>query len=425
MIDGFRARHRHAKLHPGDKDIASKIVVGDHSKDVSHHPHSIAAAATAEKDQPQTGTTHTVPEPTKSKRSFKEWLRGITKKQWMIIGVVAAVLIGGGITTFLLVHKNAPEPKHVATVQAKPVVPPKPTTVPSTLTGLPVDPSVNQRTLTGVMIENSTFARPQSGLDQAGVVFEAVAEGGITRFLTLFQDTQPTYLGPVRSVRPYYIQWAMGFDAAIAHVGGSPEALNDMKALNVKDLDQFYNGGSYHRISSRDAPHNVYTSIGELNSLEIAKGYGPASFTGFERKAEQPSKIPTAKSIDFTISYSDYNVHYDYDATTNSYKRSEGGAPHMEIDQNGAQTQISPKVVIALVMNQGIEADDLHTSYATIGSGHMYLFQDGLEGEGTWQKTSNSAQFTFTDGNGKAMKFNPGQTWLTVVGSTSDVAYKP
>jgi len=115
----------------------------------------------------------------------------------------------------------------------------KPTTEASKLTGVQVDPAVNQRPTTAVMIENSTAARPQSGLDQAGVVFEAIAEGGITRFEAIYQDSQPAYLGPVRSVRPYYIQWALGFDAAIAHVGGSPEALSDIKTWNAKDLDQF------------------------------------------------------------------------------------------------------------------------------------------------------------------------------------------
>src|SRR5262249_15833287 len=135
----------------------------------------------------------------------------------------------------------------------------------STLSGLPVDPAVNQRPVTGVMIENSVQARPQSGLNQAGVVFEAIAEGGITRFLALYQDTTPDNVGPIRSARPYYEQWALGFDAGYAHVGGSPEALNDIKAWGVRDLDQFYNSGSYHRISSREAPHNVYTGITTLN----------------------------------------------------------------------------------------------------------------------------------------------------------------
>jgi hypothetical protein len=274
------------------------------------------------------------------------------------------------------------------------------------------------------MIENSEDARPQSALDQAGVVFEAVAEGGITRFEALFQDTQPGYIGPVRSVRPYYIQWGMGFDAAIAHVGGSPEALQDMKDWKAKDLDQFAYGSYYQRINSRDAPHNVYTSMSQLNEIESKAGYGAASFKSLVRKKDAPSKTPNATSIDVKISSADFNSHYDYDAATNSYKRSQAGGPHMVVDQNGTQTQITPKVVVVLSMSQGLEADDHHTSYGTIGTGHAYVFQDGIVTEGTWKKSSSAENFTFTDSTGKAIALNPGQTWIAAVGDTSFVTYK-
>ena len=91
----------------------------------------------------------------------------------------------------------------------------------------------------------------QSGLAQAGVIFEAVAEGGITRYMALYQDTSPGYIGPIRnSARPYFIQWALGFDAAYAHVGGSPEAISDIQTWNVKDIDQFYNGSYYQRVTT-------------------------------------------------------------------------------------------------------------------------------------------------------------------------------
>lgn len=360
--------------------------------------------------------------PKKQRRSLKEWLKSRTKKQWIIISAVAAVvLFGGSATAYALLHHKTPIKTVVVKKQTAVA---KPTTEASKLTGLQVDPVVNQRPTTAVMIENSTFARPQSGLDQAGVVFEAVAEGGITRFAAIFQDTQPAYLGPVRSVRPYYVQWALGFDAAIAHVGGSPEALSDIKTWNAKDLDQFANGSYYQRIGSRDAPHNVYTSMSQLNDLESKKSFGAATYTGFTRKKDQPLKTPMPGSIDFKISSSDYNVHYDYDSTTNSYKRSEGGAPHMAVDQSGTQTQITPKVVIALTMQQGLEPDDKHTSYGTLGSGHAYIFQDGYVVEGTWHKNTNTDNFTFTDNNGKIVDLNAGQTWISVVGNTNDVSYK-
>ena len=358
------------------------------------------------------------------KKSFKEKLKDLSKKQRVLIALAAVLVLGGGGLGAYFALQSPAKPTTHPKSKAKAVAP-QPTTVPSTLTGLPVDPAVNERPVTAVMIENSTDARPQSGLEQGGVVFDAIAEGGINRFMALYQDTLPTYIGPVRSVRPYYLQWALGFDASVAHVGGSPEALADVKAWGVKDLDQFANSTYYQRIGTRFAPHNVYSNIPQLIGLEGKKGYGPSKYTGFMRKPEQPSKAPTARSIDLNISGASYNSHYEYNQTENNYKRFQAGAPHMVVDQSGNQVQLSPKVVIALVMQQGIEPDDKHTAYTTLGSGHMFVFQDGTVTEGTWHKDNNPAQFTFTDAAGQPIKLNPGQTWLTVVGQSSLVAYKP
>lgn len=352
----------------------------------------------------------------------------LSKKQWIVTAVISAVIIGGGAAAYFIWLKPKPTPAVQKTITKKPAVVTKPEVkqIYSTLTGLPIsDTSANDKPVTAVMIENSLDARPQSGLDQAGVVFEAIAEGGITRFLTLFQDSAPSYIGPVRSVRPYYLQWLSAFDASIAHVGGSGEALQDIKDWGIKDLEQFYNSSYYHRITSRYAPHNVYTSIDELNKLEAAKGYGKSNYTGFLRKTSgSPSKTPSATSIDFAVSGYYYNVHYDYDAAANSYKRAEGGQPHMSVDANGNKTQIAPKVVIAIVLRQGIAADDLHTSYDTIGSGTAYIFQDGVTTVGTWHKSSRTSQISFDDANGVQLPLNPGQTWITAVGSANYVSYK-
>jgi len=280
--------------------------------------------------------------------------------------------------------------------------------------------SLASRPVTGLMIENSLAARPQSGLVDAGVVFEAVAEGGITRFLALYQEAQPQYIGPIRSTRPYFIDFALGFDASLGHVGGSPDALSDIKTLNVKDLDEFYNGSSYWRITSRAAPHNVYTSFAKLDALNQAKGYTSSTFTPFVRKNDVP-QTPTASSIDFEISGSDYNPHYQYDPSTNSYLRFQDGQPHTD-QQTG--TQISPKVVIALVMPESLAADKDHTIYADVGSGKMYVFQDGIVSIGTWSKNNRQSQFVFKDLDGLPMKLNTGQTWISIVGNASDVTYK-
>ncbi len=300
-----------------------------------------------------------------------------------------------------------------------------PATVASPLSGLPVAPDLVKRPVTGILIENSQDARPQSGLQDAGVIFEAIAEGGITRFLTLYQDTQPQYIGPVRSLRPYYIDWAAGFDASIAHVGGSPDALAQIRN-GGKDLDQFFNADSYWRQPTRIAPHNVYTSFEKMDALNKSKGYTSSKFDSWTRKTDQKAATPTVKTIDLAISSSAFNVHYDYDPATNGYLRSEGGQPQLATvsADNNASTQLHPKVVIAMVMSYGIDSDGQHSIYSTISNGTMYVFQDGGITQGTWNKPSRNAQFVFTDGNGQALKLNAGQTWISAI-QAGELNYSP
>jgi len=356
--------------------------------------------------------------PKKPRRSFKEWLKSLTKKQWIIIGIVAGVLLIGGAVGLYFLLKDDKKPVVQEQKQEDPPKEVVPTTVASNLSGLQVEPSVNDRPVTAVMIENSLDARPQSGLFQASVVFEAVAEGGITRFMALFQDTAPDYIGPVRSVRPYYVQWAVGFDAAIAHAGGSPDGINMINSTGAKDLN--HNSDYFWRVDNRSAPHNLYTSMAKLNEYEAKKGYGKANFTSLVRRPEQPAATPTAGKIDLNISSSNYNVHYDYDAANNRYLRSEGGKPHTD-ERTGAQIQ--PKAVVALIIPQG--KNGVYTTYSVVGSGQVVIFQDGVAQEGTWKKDSNNANFTFTDASGNPIGLVAGQTWFTALGSRDKVTFTP
>ena len=250
----------------------------------------------------------------------------------IIVGAAIILLIGGGISYAM----TRPAPK-LASSSVKKAVKPKavaPTPITSPLTGMVVSADEAKRPTTAVMIENTVFARPQSGLKEAGVVYEAIAEAGITRFLAIYQEAKPANIGPIRSSRPYYVDWAHSFDAAYAHVGGSPDALSKIKADGVKDLDQFFNPAYYHRISSRDAPHNVYTDMGQLDTAKTAKGFTSSSFTSWPRKADAPAKdaVVTARTVDIAISGPTYNTHYDYVPATNSYNRSEGGDGHVDAE---------------------------------------------------------------------------------------------
>ncbi len=348
------------------------------------------------------------------------WLKRITKKQWIIIGVVLTLLVGGGVA-FALTRPDPPAPEpEPAPVVEKEEKPEPPKTLASPLTGVQVKPELAKLPTTGVMIENSPDARPQSGLYHAGVVVEAIAEGGITRFLALFQESQPDYIGPVRSVRPYFLDFLVPFDAPIAHVGGSAQALAEIRNQGIKDLDQFFNPGPYHRVSSRFAPHNMYTSRSGLLELQKSKGWGTSKFSSLVRKAEKKAKTPNASAVDVNISSFTYNPRFVYNAKSNSYLRHLAGAPHMD---EKAGKQLNPKTVVVLVMPHHYSG--IYSVYQTTGSGKAFIFQDGTVTEGIWEKKSRSSQLKLGDANGSPLGLNPGQTWITLVGDASRVIVTP
>jgi hypothetical protein len=363
----------------------------------------------------------------KSKSRIKHFLSKRTKIELVALSVL---MIGAISLLYFLFfhHKKTPPPQQIIKQPvAKVEAAPKKTTVTSPLSGLEVAPELAARPVTGIMIENSLDARPQSGLQDAGVVYEAIAEGGITRFLALFQDTSPQYVGPVRSLRPYYLDFAAPYQASIAHVGGSPDALTQVRSGAYRDIDQFFNSGSYGRISSRYAPHNVYTSFAKLDALNQKKGYTKSEYTPWKRKDDKVAAAPTASHIDVKISSPLYYSHYDYDKNSNTYMRSEGGKPHLQVtsadDRSG--TQIHPKVVITLVMSYNVIDRAGHSGYGTTGSGQIYVFQDGTVVKGTWSKADRNSMFDFKDAAGQPLALNGGQTWLVAVKSPSEVASAP
>ena len=187
------------------------------------------------------------------------------KKLVIILSVVGLLVVAGGTAAGLYFFTQKPDDTTANVVEPKPEPEPEPVIYYSPLTGSEVaDEAVTTQAVTGMMIENSPDARPQSGLKDSGVVFEAIAEGGITRFLVLYQEQKPQLIGPVRSVRMYYVDWIAAFNASVGHIGGSAAALAEVRNGNYRDIDQFFNAGAYWRATDRYAPHNVYTSFENL-----------------------------------------------------------------------------------------------------------------------------------------------------------------
>lgn len=258
----------------------------------------------------------------------KRMMQWIASHQRLVIILTGTLLIGaaGWTAAYFVLKPIPPAPVHVVAPKPK-----APKAFYSPLTGVKVaDEAATHRVVTAIMIENSPDARPQSGLKESGVVFEAIAEGGITRFLALYQNEQPELVGPVRSLRMYYVDWLAPFNASVAHIGGSQNSLKEIRNGNYRDIDQFFNADTYWRATDRYAPHNVYTSFSRLNALNKQKGYTTSSFTGFTRKDSTASETPSATSVHVTISSASYNSSYTYDPSSNLYKRSQGGGTHVD-----------------------------------------------------------------------------------------------
>jgi hypothetical protein len=150
---------------------------------------------------------------------------------------------------------------------------------------------------------------------------------------------------------------------------------------------------------TQDQHHIMYTAVSMTSVSWLTQKDMELVITRVWRKKASPSKQPTAKSIDFQISGNIYNAHYDYELSSNTYKRSQAGAPHL--DANGKQ--INPTVVVALIMPYSLESDRLHSSYETLGTGSSCISsKDGKVTIGSWTKEDNQSQFKFQDSNGNS-----------------------
>lgn len=352
---------------------------------------------------------------------LKHWVQTHKRASIVIAVVIVLLLAAGGVGLYFALQPKAKSAPN--SIVHKTDTPPTKPKFYSPLTGLEVaDEAATKQEVTGIMIENSEWARPQSGLNDAGVVFEAIAEGGITRFAALYQESKPQLIGPVRSVRPYYVDWMAAFDPTIVHIGGSANALSEVRNGGYKDADQFFNADYFWRAADRYAPHNVYTSFEKLDQLNKDKDYTSSTFTGFPRKDDQPSATPNASSIDIDISYALFNVHYDYDKGCNCYERLIAGEKQLDRETGN---NAKPKVVVAMKVPTEIGMEDgMREQMSTLGSGTAYIFQDGAVTEGTWNKSDRKNQIVFKNSQNQEIKLNRGQTWISVTAPEKSVSWQ-
>ncbi|HAS73510.1 MAG TPA: DUF3048 domain-containing protein [Clostridiales bacterium UBA8960] len=287
------------------------------------------------------------------------------------------------------------------------------------LTGLFSEEDLTNKRPIVVMFDNFYAARPQAGLAKADIVYEILAEGLITRYMGVFYGTQPDYIGPVRSSRPYFVIKALEFDPYYVHVGGSMKALSDIKKYEMADIDGL-SSGAYWREKHKKAPHNVYTSSEILLKDAKRMGYRETSTFSF-MDFHASLMVPVGEdATEITFVYKEptqtdkigYNTSYKYNDEEKLYYRYTNGKPHLDEDTKEHLTCTNILVQYAktvVIDNEGRLDIDLITT----GKGKYYTAGKVLEV--TWKKTTANDPTFFYDESGQEIKLNPGVTWIQVV----------
>jgi Protein of unknown function (DUF3048) N-terminal domain/Protein of unknown function (DUF3048) C-terminal domain len=346
---------------------------------------------------------------------------------------------------------SAPGPQYVPvsfSLQPLPAMEP-PVTLPGPLTGTIVPRSQALQRPLAVIVDNyAPDARPQWGLGRASIVFETLAEGGITRFMALYLEHDASKVGPVRSTRLYFDRWAAAFHAILAHVGGNDDAQALLWDLpRVFNLDQSpweklplmtSRENPYWRISSRYAPYNVYVNTYKARSYAASR-HQDWTYLGATLPHKRPAPLsqrghPGSLSIffvdplySFIPANPDYVVRYDFDPTTDTYLRTQGGKRTID-----AATHKPLRPANVIVMFVGVATPDANAGptleslfIPTIGSGTAWYFRDGQFLTGTWQQRDQSAPLRFLDAHKQPIALNLGQTWIEVLPQYSTATWSP
>ena len=282
--------------------------------------------------------------------------------------------------------------------------------------------SVTQRPYV-VMIDNHPKAFPQTGLNRAPIVFEALAEFGITRYMAVFIpgiSPELRTIGPVRSARSYFVEYAKGLRGVYVHAGGSPEALTLARtSIELIDMDALRRdaSNSFRRSTDRAAPHNLYTSTAQIAAFAAKQ---PAkevdlSAIGFLFKSDAPlSRRPQSQQLRYHFIYREAYVAWSYDRASNSYLYFRQRRPHTDA-ATGEQLRFK-NVVILEVPERPVSGDAKgRIEQAVIGEGPARVFMDGQMISAVWQKGAGFAQLQLFGEDGAELQLNTGSVWIAAI----------
>lgn len=279
---------------------------------------------------------------------------------------------------------------------------------PAILTGAPIPDERNlKRPALSVKIDNAPQARPQSGLDQADVVYEEVVEGGVVRFMAVFQSRDAELIGPVRSVRPVDVELVTPLEGLFAYSGGAPQFERMIKRAPVRLVGADQVGDLYDRRKGKRAPHNLYTSTASLwEKAKDSDDPPPSLFT---------YGVPTgaAASHATVVMGPLTTAAWDWDPALKLWLRTTNGTKH--VVEEGPQLGFA-NVIVQYVRYSNTSSKDAAgfavPTAEVLGRGEALVLAGGTQVRATWSKKTVGDVTTFTDATGVPVQLAPGATWV-------------
>lgn len=344
---------------------------------------------------------------------------------WSVVtaGVCAATLVLAGCSGDDPAETPTPTTEVTPGATADKVAPPAPAVPPSwPLTGVAASDVVARPAL-AVKIENSKEARPQTGLENADVVWEEMVEGGVTRYIAVYHSQVPETVGPIRSVRPMDSNIIAPLRGLMAFSGGQPGFVQSVSDVGLQVLSHDGGASGFYRSGDRRAPHNVYGTLATFLSQADAEHSAPPApeFVFARDPAQATAVVAGAPTNVVSITMSRYSQpSWTWDGASGSFQRSESGAP--AVSAAGVRLAAKNVVVMSMAMYDTGTVDPAGSPVPeteVVGTGPALVATGGMSIAATWSKASPADPFVLTAADGTPVRLAPGGTWVELVPTTS------
>ena len=361
-------------------------------------------------------------------RSVRKTSKKTTKnrKSLTLVLIIVFIFLATSITTYFYSNSNTQTPVVKIPEEKKET---KKLTI--------FDENSNERPI-AVMIDNNVGNNNHIGLQDSYLNYEIIVEGGLTRIMAIFKDKNVSTIGPVRSSRHYFLDYALENDAIYTHYGWSTYAQSDISALKVNNINGLTDETPFWRDKTIQAPHNVFTSISKITSSASEKNYKLTTnnWKNFnynpeeidlsekfknnsyqENESETNSYVLSATNI--SMNYSNSQIRsYQYDSTNKYYLRFMNGAIHN--DKETGDPLHYKNIIIEKVYNHSIDSYG-RQDLTTTGTGEGYFVTDGYAVPINWTKSSRSAKTKYTYKNGEEIELNDGNTFIQIIPTSSNI----